>query len=89
MFDILLQADTLNTSINTTAKVESVWTLLSKGGPLMIPLGVLFALAVFFFIERLMAVKKASKIDNNFMSIIRDHIVNGNITAARSLSKNR
>jgi len=88
MFDILLQADTLNTSINTTAKVESVWTLLSKGGPLMIPLGILFALAVFFFIERLMAVKKASKIDNNFMSIIRDHIVNGNITAARSLSKN-
>lgn len=88
MFDILLQADTLNTSINTTAKVESVWTLLSKGGPLMIPLGILFALAIFFFIERLMAVKKASKIDNNFMSIIRDHIVNGNITAARSLSKN-
>jgi biopolymer transport protein ExbB len=35
-----------------------------------------------------MAVKKASKIDDNFMSIIRDHIVNGNITAARSLSKN-
>lgn len=88
MFDILLQADTLNNSINTTAKVESVWTLLSKGGPLMIPLGILFALAIFFFIERLMAVKKASKIDNNFMSIIRDHIVNGNITAARSLSKN-
>ena len=54
----------------------------------MIPLGILFALAIFFFIERLMAVKKASKIDNNFMSIIRDHIVNGNITAARSLSKN-
>jgi biopolymer transport protein ExbB len=88
MFDILLQADTLSKSIDATAKVESVWTLLSKGGPLMIPLGILFALAIFFFIERLMAVKKASKIDDNFMSIIRDHIVNGNITAARSLSKN-
>jgi biopolymer transport protein ExbB len=88
MFDILLQADTLSKSVDATAKVESVWTLLSKGGPLMIPLGILFALAIFFFIERLMAVKKASKIDDNFMSIIRDHIVNGNITAARSLSKN-
>jgi biopolymer transport protein ExbB len=88
MFDILLQADTLSKSVDATAKVESVWSLLSKGGPLMIPLGILFALAVFFFIERLMAVKKASKIDDNFMSIIRDHIVNGNITAARSLSKN-
>jgi biopolymer transport protein ExbB len=88
MFDILLQADTLSKSVDATAKVESVWTLLSKGGPLMIPLGLLFSLAVFFFIERLMAVKKASKIDDNFMRIIRDHIVNGNITAARSLSKN-
>ncbi len=88
MFDILLQADTLTKSIETTGQVESVWSLLSKGGPLMIPLGILFALAVFFFIERLLAVKKASKIEANFMNIIRDHIVNGNVTAARSLAKN-
>ena len=88
MFDILLQADTLTKSFETTGQVESVWSLLSKGGPLMIPLGVLFALAVFVFIERLLAVKKASKIEANFMNIIRDHIVNGNVTAARSLAKN-
>ncbi len=88
MFDILLQADTLTKSTETAAQVESVWSLLSKGGPLMIPLGILFALAVFFFIERLLAVKKASKIETNFMNIIRDHIVNGNVTAARSLAKN-
>ncbi len=88
MFDILLQSDTLTKSVETTAQVESVWSLLSKGGPLMIPLGILFALAVFFFIERLLAVKKASKIEANFMNIIRDHIVNGNVTAARSLAKN-
>ena len=75
MFDILLQADTLTKSTETAAQVESVWSLLSKGGPLMIPLGILFALAVFFFIERLLAVKKASKIETNFMNIIRDHIV--------------
>ena len=54
----------------------------------MIPLGLLFALAVFFFIERLLAVKKAGKIDENFMRIIRDHIITGNVTAARSLTKN-
>ena len=88
MFDIFLQADTLTRSSETAGQVESVWSLLSKGGPLMIPLGLLFALAVFFFIERLLAVKKASKIETNFMNIIRDHIVNGNVTAARSLAKN-
>ncbi len=54
----------------------------------MIPLGILFALAVYFFIERLMVVRKAGKIDENFMSIIRDHVSSGNITAARSLTKN-
>lgn len=88
MFDILLQIDTTGAVANTTGKVESVWSLLGKGGPIMIPLGILFALAVFFFIERLLAIKKASKIDDNFMSIIRDHITNGNVTAARSLAKN-
>lgn len=54
----------------------------------MIPLGILFALAIFFFTERLLAVNKAGKIDENFMRIIRDHIITGNVTAARSLAKN-
>ena len=88
MFDILVQVDTLNTAAAATGQVESVWSLLSKGGPLMIPLGILFALAVFFFIERLLVVRKVSKIDENFMRIIRDHIITGNVTAARSLAKN-
>ena len=54
----------------------------------MLPLGILFVGALYFFIERLIAIKKAAKIDDNFMRIIRDHIVNGNVTAARSFSKN-
>src|ERR1700749_1093931 len=67
---------------------ESLWDILSKGGPLMIPLGILLVLTIFFFFERWIGIKKAAKMDDNFMSIIRDHIVNGNVTAARSLSKN-
>ena len=89
MFDIFLQIDTTALAAPAEgAKVESLFSLLSKGGPLMIPLGILFALAVFFFIERWMVLKKASSIDDNFMNIIRDHISNGNVTAARSLAKN-
>lgn len=87
MFDILLQSDS-TAAASTIVQTESVWTLLSKGGALMIPLGILFALAVYFFIERLMVVKKAGQLDENFMSIIRDHVVNGNVSAARSLAKN-
>ena len=67
---------------------ESLWDILIKGGPLMIPLAVLLVIAIFVFIERYMAIKKASKLDDNFMSMIRDHIVTGNVSAARSLTKN-
>jgi len=88
MFDILLQIDSTGVAASTGEKVETVWGLLSKGGPIMIPLGILFALVVFFFIERLMVIRKASAADENFMNIIRDHISNGNVTAARSLAKN-
>src|SRR6476660_4095632 len=67
---------------------QNLWDILERGGPLMIPLALLLVAAVFVFIERVMAVNKASKTDENFMNIIRDHIVNGNVTAARSLAKN-
>ena len=88
MFDILLQIDSTGVAAASGEKVETAWGLLSKGGPIMIPLGILFALVVFFFIERLMVIRKASAADENFMNIIRDHISNGNVTAARSLAKN-
>lgn len=88
MFDILLQADSTAAAAAAVAESESVIGMLTKGGPIMIPLFLLFALAVFFFFERFLVIKKAGQLDENFMSIIRDHIINDNITAARSLAKN-
>lgn len=82
----LLQVDT--TLTNATPEMQSLWQVLIKGGVLMVPLALLFVAAVFFFIERLIAIRKAGRIDDNFMSIIRDHIITGNVAAARSLSKN-
>ena len=87
MFNILLQIDSTGVATSTAGK-ESLFSLLVKGGVLMIPLALFFAMAVFFFIERLLAIRKASKIEENFMSIIRDHIITGNVSAARSLAKN-
>jgi biopolymer transport protein ExbB len=72
----------------TVAKSMQLWDVLQSGGALMVPLALLFVLAVFFFFERYIAISKAGKVDDNFMRIIRDHIVNGNITAARSMTKN-
>lgn len=89
MFDIFLQVDSTAAVAASTAKSESVIGMLSKGGPIMIPLGILFALAVYVFIERLLVIRKANIADENFMSIIRDQITGGNVSAARSLAKNK
>lgn len=73
---------------SATQQKESLWDILIKGGPLMIPLAILLIIAIYVFIERVIAIKKASKVDDNFMSIVRDHIVTGNVMAARNLAKN-
>src|ERR1700712_2114875 len=66
----------------------SIIDLLSKGGVLMIPLGLLFVIAIFVFFERLIYIRKASRVEDNFMNIIRDNIYSGNVNAARSMAKN-
>jgi biopolymer transport protein ExbB len=58
------------------------------GGWIMIPLGVMLLLAVWVFSERTIAIRNAGRIDSNFMNIIRDHIVSGNVSAARNFAKN-
>jgi biopolymer transport protein ExbB len=87
----LLQIDSLNTAATTASATNTginLFDLLTLGGWVMIPLVILFLITVFVFFERLIAIRKASNIDNNFMNIVRDHIVNGNVTAARSFAKN-
>jgi biopolymer transport protein ExbB len=89
MFD-LLQIDTLQkvaAALPVPEKI-SMWNLLEKGGFIMYPLYILLVAAIFVFTERLIAIRKASRIDDNFMRIIRDNIVTGNVNSARSLTKN-
>jgi biopolymer transport protein ExbB len=70
------------------AEKISMWQLLQKGGFIMYPLYFLLLITIFVFVERLIAITKASKIDASFMKVIRDNIVTGNISAARNLAKN-
>lgn len=82
--------DSTNTAATNTAAAPSmnVMEMLAAGGPIMIPLVLLLVLAMFFFFERFIAIRKANRIEGNFMNIIRDHIFSGNLSAARSLAKN-
>jgi biopolymer transport protein ExbB len=83
-----LQVDSTHAAIQQTQQINNLWELLNKGGWIMYPLYVLLAVAVFVFFERLIAIRKASRIDPNFMNIIRDNIITGNIIAARNLARN-
>jgi len=94
MIDLLQIVDTTRTLIthiqgdtNGDGKL-SIFELLSTGGIIMIPLALLFLITIFVFFERYIAIQKASKLDNNFMNIIRDHILSGNLSAAKSFAKN-
>ncbi|MEI6948837.1 MotA/TolQ/ExbB proton channel family protein [Paraflavisolibacter sp. H34] len=95
MINLLQTLDTVNQAagavVQTDANADgqiSLGELLALGGWLMLPLGLLFLMTIYVFFERLIAIRKASSIDGNFMNIVRDHIVNGNVTAARSFAKN-
>jgi biopolymer transport protein ExbB len=66
----------------------SFFELLKMGGWIMIPLAIMLLVAVYVFAERTIAIRNAARIDNNFMNIIRDNIVSGNIAAARNFAKN-
>lgn len=94
---LLQMADTAQRLIDSTRTAVTpdassshmnLFDLLYNGGIIMIPLGLLFILAIFFFFERWIAIRKASRIDPNFMNIIRDNVVSGNVAAARSMAKN-
>ena len=94
MFDLLQIADTATQVIKKVAGDRNgdgylgFGELLMSGGWIMIPLCIMLVLAVYVFAERTIAIRNAAKIDDNFMNIIRDNIVSGNIVAARNFAKN-
>ena len=86
------------TTVETLAPVEGVaeateslsigfWELFMSGGWLMWVLVLLAAVMIFIFVERFIAIRKATKLDNNFMNRIRDFISEGNINAAIDLCR--
>ena len=88
-------ADTVNQAVSgiTTPTAPppatlSLWELVVKGGPVMIPIGLLSMIAIYIFIERYLAIRKASKMDNNFMNNIRDFMHHGNVDAAKAMCRN-
>lgn len=86
---ILLQIslnDSIATEVAEVGELKlSYWELSLKGGWIMIPIAVLSVFAIYIFIERYFAIKKASQTDINFMSKIKDYIHDDKIDSAFAL----
>ena len=70
-----------------TEETMSLLDLLMKGGPIMIPILILSLLAVYVFIERYLAIRKASKEETNLINNVRDFIHAGRIDSAQSFCR--
>ena len=78
-------ANTFTSPLVTNETSLSIWDLAIKGGPLMIPLGLLSLIAIYIFMERWWAIRRASHIDMNFMNNIKNYIYSHKIHAALDL----
>lgn len=87
---ILLQSGLAETATSVATKPEAtmtLWDLILKGGWIMIPITILFVVAIYIFFDRYFAIKKAARFENNFIDRIRDYIHEGKIDAALNLCK--
>jgi len=75
------------TSVPASELKFSYFDLFLKGGIIMIPIVLLSLLAVYIYVERIFAIRKAAKQDVNFMHRIKDYIHNDQLDAAISLCK--
>lgn len=80
--------DSLVQTAETGVEKLSLLELMLKGGPVMIPIAILSVIAIYIFIERYLAIRKAAREEKNFMNQIRDFVYSGNIDAAKALCRN-
>ncbi len=66
----------------------SLWSLVMDGGYIMIPLALMLIVSIYIFVERCLAISRASKEDSSFMGRIRDYVHEGDLESARQLCKN-
>ncbi|MFO7617471.1 MAG: MotA/TolQ/ExbB proton channel family protein [Bacteroidales bacterium] len=85
--DYLASADPAARALTETSSSLSVLDLTLKGGWLMIPIILLSIVAVYIFVERYFAIRKASQEDQSFMNRVKEFIHDGKIDAAVRLAE--
>jgi len=81
---ILLQIVTdTTTAIQSADQSMSILDLASKGGVIMYPLALMWIVAIYVFVERLLTINKAGKVPESFMNNVKDLVVRGDINGAK------
>src|SRR5690554_706641 len=86
---LFLQVDSLQNVASEVASEEtlSLFELATKGGVIMIILGILSIIAVYLFIDRFIAIQKAQKDQKAFMNNIKNNIFAGKVDTALDLCR--
>lgn len=63
----------------------NLWTLVTDGGYIMIPLALLLLLTIYIFVERYIVINRSLKQDPTFISRLRDYLNEGDIKSAENL----
>ncbi len=80
----MLPAEIVETTAENTVGLGE---LIMAGGWLMIPLAVLLGYAIFIFVERFRVIKRANRVDVDFMNKIKDLMYDGKISVALQVCK--
>ncbi len=96
MMLLAIITDTVHSLTDTAKHLPQVATqddlrfgdLLVKGGLVMVPIGLLFVLALIIFFERYFTIRKAAKDESNLMSQVRTSILTGKLDSAIAISRN-
>lgn len=70
------------TEVVEAANEMNLWDMATKGGWIMIVLALLSVLCVYIFVERILVIRKASKVDPVFMERIRDYVKTDELKSA-------
>ena len=70
------------TEVVETATEMNLWDMATKGGWIMLILALLSVFCVYIFVERLIVIRKASKVDPVFMDRIHDYVRNDELKSA-------
>ncbi len=77
----------IQTATDLPPNEMSLFSMVARGGVIMIPLAILLLMSIYVMVERFLTITKASKKNATLLASIKDMINSGNLANARSMCK--